>query len=407
MAVPSEIGASIPTTSNDGMSGLGANLNPGYMYNGGAANGKQNYDRSRSIQGGKANFTYLTVAVTAGTTSLSLSNAYGLTPGSAINIQDAINGSEQVYVSEAYVPSWSGTGNQTVPLRTPLLYAHAAGGSSTLGSAVARGSNSTLLVGSSTGAVINQFCAIEMASSAAEIGVITVVSDSTHFTVGAGTQRYHGSGAAVIFGPLIEFDLFDNNGPQLAPVGNGGEEAVVMAGWDPSSKHPKLLAMANQNGTIAQFLGVVPILSQSTNYETASVVLATSGISDSNNGQNSQSVGTVGYNGSTYDRLRCDANATGTSLVTVGGSSTTFVATGAANTVVKNTKGRLCRISVTAAGTTAFTVYDNASTNSGNIIFASPATTVIGTVYDIQIWAVNGITLANTASGPALAVSWN
>lgn len=95
-------------------------------------------------------------------------------------------------------------------------------------------------------------------------------------------------------------------------------------------------------------------------------------------------------------------------LVSYGGNSTTAVVSGAANTVIKAASGRLCRVVVTGNGTGAGNVqfYDNASTNSGTVIAAIPATVNAGTIYDFEIPAVNGIVCANVASGPALTVSF-
>jgi hypothetical protein len=91
-----------------------------------------------------------------------------------------------------------------------------------------------------------------------------------------------------------------------------------------------------------------------------------------------------------------------------GGATTASVPTGAANTIVKNAPGRLCRVLVTTAGTGSGSVliYDNASTNSGTVIGVIPATIVIGTFYTFDMPAANGITVANVANGPVLTVSY-
>lgn len=93
-------------------------------------------------------------------------------------------------------------------------------------------------------------------------------------------------------------------------------------------------------------------------------------------------------------------------LVSVGGQFTSTVAVAAANTVIKAAPGRVCRIVITTAGTTAFQIFDNATTNSGTILYQSPAANSVGTVIDVQMPAQNGITVANTATGPAFTISW-
>ena len=88
------------------------------------------------------------------------------------------------------------------------------------------------------------------------------------------------------------------------------------------------------------------------------------------------------------------------------GQFTAFIPSGSSTTTVKSGAGRLCRISITAGGTTSFTVFDN-TTGSGNAIYTSPATTTTGTVLDIQMPANIGITIVNQALGAAFAVSFS
>jgi hypothetical protein len=88
---------------------------------------------------------------------------------------------------------------------------------------------------------------------------------------------------------------------------------------------------------------------------------------------------------------------------------TVSVPTGAANTVVKARAGRLRNVLVTTAGTGAGQVnfYDNATTNSGTIVGAIPATVSIGTWYTFQMPVGAGIVCANVANGPVLTVSFD
>jgi hypothetical protein len=96
----------------------------------------------------------------------------------------------------------------------------------------------------------------------------------------------------------------------------------------------------------------------------------------------------------------------GETLASFGGQNREFVASGASTRTIKTGKGRLCRISITAAGTASFTVFDNTA-GSGAVLFTSPASTAVGTVFDINLPAETGITVVNVASGPAFAVSFN
>jgi hypothetical protein len=95
-------------------------------------------------------------------------------------------------------------------------------------------------------------------------------------------------------------------------------------------------------------------------------------------------------------------------LVSVGGNATLSVPTGAANTVITASVSRLCRIVVTTAGTGAGNVqfFDNATTNSGTVLFALPATVAVAQFYDVQMPAVNGIVCQNVVNGPVLTVSF-
>jgi hypothetical protein len=110
----------------------------------------------------------------------------------------------------------------------------------------------------------------------------------------------------------------------------------------------------------------------------------------------------------TFDRLRTVAAGTGTLLAATGGKATGTVATGAANTVIKNAAGVLCNVLVTTAGSGSgnVSIYDNASTNSGTVIGQIPATVSVNTFYTFNMPAANGITVANVASGPVLTISY-
>ena len=95
-------------------------------------------------------------------------------------------------------------------------------------------------------------------------------------------------------------------------------------------------------------------------------------------------------------------------VATPGGSATVAVAASkSANTVVKASAGRLCRVLVTTAGTaTTVSIFDNATTNSGTIIGMFPGTATAGTVYDFEMPAVSGITVGGASTNPAITVSF-
>lgn len=83
------------------------------------------------------------------------------------------------------------------------------------------------------------------------------------------------------------------------------------------------------------------------------------------------------------------------------------VAVGAANTIIKATAGELTSIVVTTAGTTGFTIFDNAATNAGTQLYNSKTAPALGDIYLIHGHANNGIVVQNTATGPALTVYFN
>jgi hypothetical protein len=93
--------------------------------------------------------------------------------------------------------------------------------------------------------------------------------------------------------------------------------------------------------------------------------------------------------------------------VTPGGSATVAIAASkTANTVVKASAGRLCRVLVTVVGTVDLKIYDNATTTSGTVIGYIPAAAVLGASYDIQMPAATGITVGGNASNAGITVSF-
>ena len=94
----------------------------------------------------------------------------------------------------------------------------------------------------------------------------------------------------------------------------------------------------------------------------------------------------------------------GAEIITSGGLYATSInATG----VVKASPGRLCKVTVTTVlSAAAITFYDNASAASGTVLAVIPASAAVGTVYDFQISAVNGIYASFGGTG-ALSIGFN
>lgn len=82
--------------------------------------------------------------------------------------------------------------------------------------------------------------------------------------------------------------------------------------------------------------------------------------------------------------------------------ATTTYNTTTANTVLSNLPLTLVQVLVTTSPVSSIFVYDNSSTPSGNIISAIPAGAPVGTLQLLNVPAVNGITIAGSASGGKL-----
>lgn len=89
------------------------------------------------------------------------------------------------------------------------------------------------------------------------------------------------------------------------------------------------------------------------------------------------------------------------------GTTTTAVGISASDQIVKGSAGRLCRILVTTSGTGATLIYDNASGHTGTVIGAAVASAAVGTLYECQAPAVNGIVVAGNANNSAITVIWS
>jgi hypothetical protein len=98
---------------------------------------------------------------------------------------------------------------------------------------------------------------------------------------------------------------------------------------------------------------------------------------------------------------------TGAGHVTSGGTTTIAVAAAtASDTVIKNGVGRLCRVLVTATGTNPMQIFDNASAGSGTVIGCLPASPAVGSTYDFNLPAANGITVKGSATNPGVTISY-
>lgn len=97
----------------------------------------------------------------------------------------------------------------------------------------------------------------------------------------------------------------------------------------------------------------------------------------------------------TYDDAGFPQSAAAVANLTIGTTQT-----------VKAGPGRLLKVIVTTVTATAVTtVYDNASAASGTILMTVPIAAPVGTVYDVNLPAVNGITVGGAGTG-ALAIGY-
>lgn len=81
-------------------------------------------------------------------------------------------------------------------------------------------------------------------------------------------------------------------------------------------------------------------------------------------------------------------------------NSAAFTLALTATGVVKPSAGRLLKAIVTTViGAGAVSIYDNASAASGTLLMVIPAAAAVGTIYDIQLPAVNGIYASFASTG--------
>lgn len=82
------------------------------------------------------------------------------------------------------------------------------------------------------------------------------------------------------------------------------------------------------------------------------------------------------------------------------------VVSAAGTQTIKQSAGRLMKVVVTASAAGTVTIYDNASAGSGTILLAIPASPTVGTVYDVNLPAVNGITAVAAATPSSVTIGY-
>jgi hypothetical protein len=95
-------------------------------------------------------------------------------------------------------------------------------------------------------------------------------------------------------------------------------------------------------------------------------------------------------------------------LITAGGGTGTVAVTAqtAGAAAVKASAGRICRIIVTSTATALLNFYDNTNAASGTIIASIPASTAVGTMFNPELPAANGIYAGGTTNTPACTVGY-
>jgi hypothetical protein len=139
-----------------------------------------------------------------------------------------------------------------------------------------------------------------------------------------------------------------------------------------------------------------------------------------NESQNDQALLTENFNmnwnpgAGSWQRQYSDPFTGGPSWHTDGGSGTTAIAAATTGpTIVKASAGRLAHVTITAAGTTGnVTIYNNATACSGAILAVIPGTSnaatngQLGTDFDFQKYASNGIAVCGAAASAGISVTY-
>lgn len=93
-------------------------------------------------------------------------------------------------------------------------------------------------------------------------------------------------------------------------------------------------------------------------------------------------------------------------MLTAPGTTLAVAAAVVGNTVAKASSGVLMRVLITATGSAALTIFDNATTNTGTVIGLVAASAPAGTIVVFQMPAVNGIAIAGSASNPGFTLTF-
>jgi len=85
------------------------------------------------------------------------------------------------------------------------------------------------------------------------------------------------------------------------------------------------------------------------------------------------------------------------------------VPAGVGNTVVSAKPGtRLGKVEVIGpVGAGTVTLYDNATTNSGPILFVVPVSAPIGAEYPVEVEVINGIVATGSSGSPSVNVTYS
>lgn len=86
-------------------------------------------------------------------------------------------------------------------------------------------------------------------------------------------------------------------------------------------------------------------------------------------------------------------------------AATTATVSAAGTVTVKAGAGRLLKAVVTASAAGIVTIYDNTA-GSGTVLLTIPASPTVGTVYDVNLPAVNGITVVAAATPSSVTIGY-
>lgn len=99
-----------------------------------------------------------------------------------------------------------------------------------------------------------------------------------------------------------------------------------------------------------------------------------------------------------------NGDGTGTQRMTTGGGNPTPIAAAkTANTVIKNTAGRVASVVVNATGTNAMTISDGTL----GVLCTVPANAAVGSICPFQMPFPNSITVNGNVANPGVTVVWD